>query len=1275
MYVSNVCDLLRYFCAFSCQRAIEASLQEKQREDRRQRQKMRESKVEEEEQLMLAHYQSMAAITGGREEEEWREGDDNGTGERDVIQRKLDDFNEQQQSPLTPSVASSTATPHQFKSASISIKKLNMKSLPAKKGKKPGDFLEEREEEEEDEGEVQIVSLQDEGETMAASGEAVSAASLTTSVKGVPKGMQRYCIEDEIDIAPDDDYDATPPILGKGLEAKREGTGGPQAIVSKTPSRGKAGSISGGDRGEKSEEAVVSKPPPSRGAPVTAAHSKKQPVSDGKAKSTKTGLSLKKGRKRLSDSGNSSLQELPHHPSSAQGPASKRPRVEASNLSDFNDTSKSSDVVSAAARPELTTNAGLPTNAANTASDMEEEVELAMNQAPPTEPSVGATASEMGSKDASDNGDMDRVAKETSVKHPPKITSLTGTEQIQEITRKGIDFSTNQKEKINDLRGKSLERREELTATCSSAIESVMEIDNAGALPSQARASLTLPTKVDGDRATKNTTAFELVRRVKADGWPPVKIQPSETPRHPSLRAPPGVLPADHTKVLIQCFNAYVTKLAVAQRKVLWRIKWGQPVVSSFNKAGVNSLTSGRRTRRSRATSIPYSEYALDLKRGGPSSSRSKSNSPMVSSKHSTPSKSPVSNIGQQWSPGDENDSDSDFKPSKGVTKRMSSRKSSLTAGAGKTTTTPTIKSQRATKSRLTLGKRLPPQLQEERADKSLSPGVQFDKSSLSPGIQFEREESPDILPPAAAERTHRESGDPKQKKLSTSATKSSGRRLEFGDTAEKSTLSVSPLPPSATTNESPRASRSASPWFQDGGGDVDNVLDLTSPSPPLFPAKPQEPTTAIDSGDTRSRGDDFMSSFNDGEKDTLIREKAVFSHTHISHDDSTDEEGHPQSVVTSAAATTTTVATSSSGSWLDSRKPPPSSQKTKSKRQPAKQTKNSKATAQSKKKAGNGRGGGGGKGRRQAKKTIPAALRMKALIEKSDSEGTESEHSSMEDGEGDSSGKETVPKKPPGGRKPRPDRRRTMDSTDDESEVTDMELGERGGGEGGEAGSSSGGLTSWTGSVGRGKGGKEVTGSNQGSRNLERYIFYGFYKLLLITVIRSKFHSHHLQIFLNFSLSVIDLTTESQVPHGHTSSPSPSPFPVAQSPTEDDDGCIPCPMCNKRFDSSVIQLHAEQCEGPESEDDHQWRESIITAAKTTTAAASAGGGGGRRREGGSGLSMPRKRQVQRETGRGGGRRKSYQPSLKQLMSKEREVRGEEEIDSDTTTGQFTRSV
>ncbi len=964
-------------------------------------------------------------------------------------------------------LAGSTATP-QLKSASISIKKLSMKSLHAKKGKKR-DFFERGEEEEEDEGEIQFITLREEGEATAAPSEALTAASSTTSVKGLPKGMERYCVEDDIEVVPDDDFDATPPILGGEQEARREDTVGLQTVVAKAPSIGRGRGILGEEQGTRHGEAVVSKPP-SRGTPVAAAPSKKQSVSDnqgerGKTKSTKTGLSLKKGRKRLSDSGNSSFLEL-LKTSGAHGPASKRPRVEVSNLSDLPEpsTTKISDM-SATARPEWTMHAVLPTNYAIATLDME-EAEFEVNQAPPTEPSVGVTASEMGSKDASDNGDTDRVAKETGVK-PPPITSLTGTEQSREISRKGINFTTNQKEHINEPHGTSVERREKATTACSSAVGSAMETNNhVAALPSSvrqpsSRASLTsLPAKVAREKGTKNTTSFELVRRVKAEDWPPVKIQPSETPRHPSLRAPPGVLPAEHSDVLIQCFNAYVAKLAMAQRKVLWRIKWGQPV-STFNKAGVNSLTSGRRTRRSRASSVPYSEYALELK-GTTPSSRNKSSSPMVSSKRSTPSKSPISNIGQQFSPSDENDSDSDFEPSKAVTKRTRSNLSK----AGKTT--PTTKSQRATKSRLTLGKKLP-QVQE-RADKSLSPGVQFDKTS-SPGGQFEREESPDILPPAAAEHRHRESGGPK---LSTS-TKPSGRRLEFRATAEKSTLSASRLPPPATASESSRGTRSASPWFQDGGDGGDYVLDLTSPSPPLLSAKPQSPKTTTLRDETKC--DDFMSNFSDDEKETLVREKAVSSHPCVSHDttdDSANEGGHPQSVATSAAATTTTTgATSSSSSWLDSRKPPSSTQKTKSKRQPANRSNNSKGGTQSKKKAGNG---GGGRGRRQAKTATSAALRIKALIE------VESEHSSLEDGEGDSSGNEIAPKKPPG-QKPRPKRHRTMDSTDD-SEVTDMELEERE--ERRETGSS-GGLTSWTGPMGRGKGQKEVIGSNQGGHGHER--------------------------------------------------------------------------------------------------------------------------------------------------------------------------------------------
>ena len=922
-----------------------------------------------------------------------------------------------------------------------------MKSLQTRKGRKTSDLLEE---EEEDEGEVQIITLHEVGETTAASDEALNVASSSTSVKEISKGIERYCIEDEI--VPDDDFDATPPILGEEREEKCEDTGGPQTVVSK---------------------------PLSRGRPAAAASPKKQLVSDkqgerGKTKSTKTGLSLKKGRKRLSDSGNSSFQELPDS-SGAQGPASKRPRIEVLNLSDHTEPSatKSSDM-SAAARPELITNAELPTDASDVM-----EVEPEVNQAPPTEPSVGATASEMGSREATDNGDMDRVAKEAAVK--PAVISLTGIEKTREIMRKGVDFTMNQK-KINELREKS-DKKEKLTAVYSSAVESAMETEDAAALPSAGRlqhkvlanterASPTSSAKVADNRCTKNT-AFQLVRRVKADGWPPVKIRPSETPRNSSLQAPPGVLPAEHTRVLVQCFNAYVAKLAMAQRKVLWRIKWGQPV-SSFNKAGVNSLTSGRRTRRSRASSIPYSEYALDLKSMAPSS-RSKSSSPKVPSKRSTPSKSPALSVGQQFSPSDENDSDSDFEPSKAMTKQVNDKKSNVTTRAGKTTvTTPTTKSQRAPRSRLTLGKKSP-QLQE-RADKSLSPGVQFNKS-LSPGVQFEREESPDILPPAAV-RTHRQSGEP-EKELST---KPSGRRLEIGVAAGKSTLSVSPLPPPATTSLSPRGKRSASPQFQDGDDNV-MMLDLTSPSPPLLPAKPQGPKAKIDRDG--AKGDGFTTNFSDGEKETLIKEKAVSSHAHVRHDttDDSDEEGLPQSVATSTAATTG--ATSSSGSWLDSRKPPPSVQKTKSRRQPAKRTNNAKAGngsgAQSKKKAGGGGGGGGGRGRRPAKTTTSAALRIKALIRKSDSEA-ESKHSSLEDSDGDSSSKETVPKMRPG-QKPKLKRRRTMDSTDD-SEVTDVELEERGGGR---EMDSSRVLASQTDPVGRGKGQKEVTGSNRGSHSLER--------------------------------------------------------------------------------------------------------------------------------------------------------------------------------------------
>ena len=116
--------------------------------------------------------------------------------------------------------------------------------------------------------------------------------------------------------------------------------------------------------------------------------------------------------------------------------------------------------------------------------------------------------------------------------------------------------------------------------------------------------------------------------------------------------------------------------------------------------------------------------------------------------------------------------------------------------------------------------------------------------------------------------------------------------------------------------------------------------------------------------------------------------------------------------------------------------------------------------------------------------------------------------------------------------------------------------------------------------------------------------------------------------------------------------------------------------MCNKRFDSSVIELHAEPCDGPESDSERQWNEAItrytsttavttITSSKSGTAASPSVGG----RKGG--LSVGERRG---KRGRGRGK-SSYQPSIKQLVNKEKEVTGEEEIDSSTPTGEFAIGV
>ena len=125
----------------------------------------------------------------------------------------------------------------------------------------------------------------------------------------------------------------------------------------------------------------------------------------------------------------------------------------------------------------------------------------------------------------------------------------------------------------------------------------------------------------------------------------------------------------------------------------------------------------------------------------------------------------------------------------------------------------------------------------------------------------------------------------------------------------------------------------------------------------------------------------------------------------------------------------------------------------------------------------------------------------------------------------------------------------------------------------------------------------------------------------------------------------MIDLTANSQLPCDHTSQSVPS----SRSESPDDNGRVSCPMCGQRFPSSVIQLHAEQCEGPEPDRSHRRGEDITHYATTSVAKSNRG------------LSMQRR-------GRRG--RKSYQPSLIQLVNKDSAMTREDDIDSNSTSGE-----
>ena len=136
---------------------------------------------------------------------------------------------------------------------------------------------------------------------------------------------------------------------------------------------------------------------------------------------------------------------------------------------------------------------------------------------------------------------------------------------------------------------------------------------------------------------------------------------------------------------------------------------------------------------------------------------------------------------------------------------------------------------------------------------------------------------------------------------------------------------------------------------------------------------------------------------------------------------------------------------------------------------------------------------------------------------------------------------------------------------------------------------------------------------------------------------------------FCLFSSRVIDLTADSQLPPNHASSHTPESW--LPSPERD----VSCPMCGRSFESSLIQIHAEQCNGPDSNESSENLSRFLTTSRTRKKTAG--------RDGGRGL--PLKRGGKR------GRGKSYQPSLMQLVNRERDVTGEDDIDSLTSGGEF----
>ena len=91
-----------------------------------------------------------------------------------------------------------------------------------------------------------------------------------------------------------------------------------------------------------------------------------------------------------------------------------------------------------------------------------------------------------------------------------------------------------------------------------------------------------------------------------------------------------------------------------------------------------------------------------------------------------------------------------------------------------------------------------------------------------------------------------------------------------------------------------------------------------------------------------------------------------------------------------------------------------------------------------------------------------------------------------------------------------------------------------------------------------------------------------------------------------------------------------------------------------------MIEIHAEQFDGLDFDEQRGEESSHFTTESVAKKKKAVGRGGGR------GMQLKRGGR-----GKGRGSSKSYQPSLVQLVSKDKEVTGEDDIDSVSSTGEF----